>query len=100
MGPQGPAGVTGRTVVTLTADLPANTHMVLDPQCPSGTLPISGGAHVGSTFPGWGDAAFAYVAESDIDNAGTGWGSTLVTTNSANSSTHFVAHVICIVAAE
>jgi hypothetical protein len=74
--------------------------MVLDPQCPSGTLPISGGAHVGSTFPGWGDAAFAYVAESDLDLAGTGWQVTVVTTNSADTSTRFVAHVICVSASQ
>jgi hypothetical protein len=97
-GPQGPAGVLGRVVVTATIDLPASSHTVLDPQCPSGTVPIAGGAHVGSGFAGWGDASIAYVSESDVDNAGTGWGSTVVTTSSANPSTHFVAHVICVAA--
>jgi hypothetical protein len=95
-GPQGPAGVSGRQVVTATIDLPPNSFTLLDPQCPNGTVPISGGAHVGNSFPGWGNATVAYVAESDLDNAGTGWGSTVVTTASANPSTHFVAHVICV----
>jgi len=94
-GPQGPAGVLGRVVVTLTTDLPTNSFTLLDPQCPSGTVPLAGGAHVGSSFPGWGNATVAYVAESDLDNAGTGWASTVVTTASANPTTHFVAHVIC-----
>jgi hypothetical protein len=99
-GPAGPAGVTGRTVVTASIDLPANSSSLLDPKCPAGTVPISGGAHVGTTFPGYGTAAAAYIAESDLDVAGTGWASTAVTTANADPSTHFVAHVICIVAAE
>jgi hypothetical protein len=72
----------------------------MDPQCPTGAVPISGGAHVGSSFLGHANASIAYVAESDLDVAGTGWASTAVTTANADPSTHFVAHVICIVAAE
>jgi hypothetical protein len=94
-GPQGPAGVLGRVVVTVTADVPAGAHTLLDPQCPSGTVPMAGGAHVGSSFPGWGDATSAYVAESDLDLASTGWASTAVVV-SGGSTTHFVAHVICV----
>jgi hypothetical protein len=94
-GPQGPAGVSGRVVVTVTADIPGGGHTLLDPQCPSGSVPIAGGAHVGSSFPGWGDANSAYIAESDLDVAGTGWASTVVVVSGA-STTHFVAHVICV----
>jgi len=99
-GPQGPAGVLGRVVVSVTADLPANTHTILNPQCPSGTVPLAGGAHVGTNFPGWGNADVAYVAESDLDNAGTGWAATVVTTSSADVSTRFIAHVICVGASQ
>ncbi|HUR51619.1 MAG TPA: collagen-like protein, partial [Mycobacteriales bacterium] len=75
-GAAGPAGVLGRVVVTATIDLPVNSHSILDPQCPSGRVPLAGGAHVGSTYLGWGDASIAYIAESDLDNAGTGWATT------------------------
>jgi hypothetical protein len=99
-GPQGPAGLLGRTVKTLPVDLPANSHTVVDIACDTGSVPMGGGAHIGSSFPGWGDAATAYVAESDLNVAGNGWASTLVTTNTAPSSTHFVAHVICVSAGQ
>jgi hypothetical protein len=99
-GPAGPAGVTGRTVKTRTVDLPANAHTLIDITCDPGSVPIAGGGHIGTSFSGWGDAKIAYIAESDIDLAGTGWQITAVTTQSADPSTSFVAHVICIVAAE
>jgi hypothetical protein len=70
----------------------------MDPKCSEGKVPIAGGAHVGSAFPGWADAKSAYIAESDLDNAGTGWASTVVTTSLADVSNHFVAHVICVTA--
>ena len=82
--------------MTQTADVPANAHTILDPQCPAGTAPISGGGHVGSNYNGWGNAGFAYISESDLDNAGTGWAITAVTTANADPSTRFVAHVICV----
>lgn len=81
--------------MTATITLPPNSATLLDPQCPSGTVPISGGAHVGTNFPGYGNADSAYVAESDLDNTGTGWGSTVVTTANANPTSYFFAHVIC-----
>jgi hypothetical protein len=95
-GPQGPAGLLGRVVQTAAADLTSNSHAVLDPQCPSGTVPISGGAHVGTTFTGWGNATIAYISESDLDDTGTGWASTAVTTSNLASPMHFVAHVVCV----
>ena len=94
-GATGPAGVSGRTVVTATADVPANAHTMLDPQCPNGTVPLGGGGHIGNTYLGHGDATIAYIAESDLDAAGTGWNFTVVTTSNADASTRFVLHVIC-----
>jgi hypothetical protein len=98
-GPQGPAGLLGRVVVPASIDLPSNSHTVLDPKCPAGSVPIAGGGHVGSSFNGWGNAAFAYIAESDIDSSGQGWATTVVTTSSADT-THFEAHVICVSAGQ
>jgi hypothetical protein len=95
-GPAGPAALLGYEVVTMTFDLPANSHTVMDPKCPSGKVPIAGGAHVGTNFNGWANAEFAYIPESDLDLAGTGWASTVVTTANADPSTRFVAHVICV----
>jgi hypothetical protein len=57
---------------------------------------MGGGGHVGTTFLGHGNATIAYIAESDLDNTGTGWAFTLVTTNNADPTTRFVVHVICV----
>ncbi len=95
-GPQGPAGVLGRVVITASADLGTNSFTVLDPQCPDGTVPIAGGAHVGNAYGGLGNATIAYIAESDLDDEGTGWAATAITTSGAGTSTHFTAHVVCV----
>jgi hypothetical protein len=95
-GPQGPAGVSGRVVITATASLGPNSGTVLDPQCPNGTVPVGGGAHVGNAYGGVGNATTAYIAESDLDNTDTGWAVTAITTNGAGTSTQFTAHVVCV----
>ena len=94
-GAQGPAGVAGREVVSRRFDVPTDTRQLVDVPCPTGMTPIGGGAHVGNTFPGAGDARFAYVSESDIDETGTGWASTLVVV-SPQFTTEFTATAICI----
>jgi hypothetical protein len=95
-GPQGPAGVLGRTVVTASADVGPGTTHVFDVQCPANTVPLSGGAHVGNSYAGWGNATLAYISESDLDDGGTGWASTAVATSALTSPMHFVAHVVCV----
>jgi hypothetical protein len=93
-GEQGPAGLPGREVVSRTVDVPTGTKQLVDVPCPTGKTPIGGGAHVGNTFPGAGDARYAYVSESDIDESGTGWASTVVV--SGQPITEFTATAICI----
>ena len=93
---QRPPGLVGRTVVSNQFLVPAVPASVLaDVACPSGTVPIGGGAHYGNTFGGRGDARYVYVAESDIDDSGTGWASTLVTAGSQGPPT-FTATAICV----
>ena len=98
-GPRGlqrPPGLVGRTVVSNQFIVPAVPASVLaDVACPSGTVPIGGGAHYGNTFGGRSDARYAYVAESDIDDSGTGWASTLVTAGSQGPPTA-TATAICV----
>jgi hypothetical protein len=94
-GAPGPAGVANREVVSRRFDVPTDTRQLADVPCPAGMVPIGGGAHYGNTFPGNADARFAYVSESDIDETGTGWASTLVVV-SPQPITEFTATAICI----
>ena len=95
-GTQGPAGLIGYQVVTTTVTVPGAPSSVLqDVACPTGMVPVGGGAHYGNTFQGLADAQYAYVSESDIDDAHTGWASTLVTAGQ-QSATEFTATAICV----
>jgi hypothetical protein len=93
-GPQGPSGVSGYVVQDMQVTVASGTSKLVDVKCPIGDVPVGGGAHFGNSFSGGGDARFAYVSESDIDDAGTGWASTLVVTGAESAST-FMATAIC-----
>ena len=94
-GLQGPAGLVGRTVVGVYFDVAGGTHMLADVPCPNGTAPVGGGAHVGNTFTGSGDARYSYVSESSIDDSQSGWASTLVVA-AGQGTTQFTAVAICV----
>ena len=94
-GPQGPAGVSGYNVVTQYFTVNTGTQRLVDVQCPAGQVPVGGGAHYGNAFPGLGNAQWAYVSESSIDETRTGWASTLVVTSS-QGNTYFEANAICV----
>jgi hypothetical protein len=94
-GPQGPAGASGYNVVTQYVTVNTGTQQLMDVQCPSGQVPVGGGAHYGNAFPGLGNAQWAYVSESSIDESRTGWASTLVVTSN-QGNTYFEANAICI----
>lgn len=94
-GRQGPPGVSGYNVVTRYFTVNTGTQLLADVQCPSGQVPVGGGAHYGNAFPGLGNAQWAYVSESSIDEARTGWAATLcVTANQGN--TYFEVNAICV----
>jgi hypothetical protein len=94
-GPQGPAGASGYNVVTRYFTVNTGTQLLADVPCPSGQVPVGGGAHYGNAFPGDGNAQWAYVSESSIDESRTGWASTLVVTATQGNS-YFEANAICI----
>ena len=94
-GPQGPPGVSGYNVVTQYFTVNTGTQKLADVQCPAGQVPIGGGAHYGNAFPGLGNAQWAYVSESSIDEARTGWASTLVVTAN-QGNTYFEVNAICV----
>lgn len=94
-GPQGPAGASGYHVVTQYFTVNTGTQYLADVQCPSGQVPVGGGAHYGNAFPGDGNAQWAYVSESSIDESRTGWAATLVVTPSQGPS-YFEVNAICI----
>ena len=94
-GPQGAAGASGYNVVTQYVTVNTGTQQLVDVHCPSGQVPVGGGAHYGNAFPGLGNAQWAYVSESSIDESRTGWDSTLVVT-STQGNTYFEANAICI----
>jgi len=94
-GPRGPAGASGYNVVTEYVTVNTGTQQLVDVHCPSGQVPVGGGAHSGNAFPGLGNAQWAYVSESSIDESRTGWASTLVVTP-AQGNTYFEANAICI----
>jgi hypothetical protein len=80
--------------VTRQFNVASGTSMVADVKCPSYAIPVGGGANLGSSYQGTGDSRYAYVAESNLDDAHTGWASTLVVT-AAQSATTFTATAIC-----
>ncbi len=94
-GPQGPPGATGYNVVTEYFTVNTGTQYLADVHCAAGQVPIGGGAHYGNAFPGLGNAQWAYVSESSIDESRTGWASTLVVTSNQGNS-YFEANAICI----
>ena len=95
-GARGPAGkVTGYAVVRRYFTVDTGTQLLADVQCSADKVPIGGGAHYGNSFPGLGNAQWAYVAESSIDEAGTGWAATLVVTPN-QGNTFFEVDAICI----
>jgi hypothetical protein len=94
-GPRGPSGFSGYNVVTQYVTVNTGTQRLVDVQCPSGQVPVGGGAHYGNAFPGLGNAQWAYVSESSIDESRTGWASTLVVTPN-QGNTYFEANAICV----
>ena len=94
-GPQGPTGLSGYNVVTEYFTVNTGTQQLVDVHCPTGEVPVGGGAHYGNAFPGLGNAQWAYVSESSIDESRTGWASTLVVTSTQGNS-YFEANAICI----
>jgi hypothetical protein len=86
--------VSGSSVQTQYFTVGTDSKLLADVQCPAGSLPIGGGAHYGNAFPGLGDARWAYVSESSIDEARTGWAATLVVTAS-QGPTYFEVNAIC-----
>jgi hypothetical protein len=94
-GPQGPGGFSGYNVVTQYVTVNTGTQQLVDVHCPSGQVPVGGGAHYGNAFPGLGNAQWAYVSESSIDESRTGWASTLVVTAN-QGATYFEANAICV----
>ncbi|MFL6114565.1 MAG: hypothetical protein ACJ786_24910 [Catenulispora sp.] len=94
-GPTGPAGASGYQVVTQYFTVNTGTQYLADVHCPAGQVPVGGGAHYGNAFPGLGNAQWAYVPESSIDESRTGWAATLVVTASQGNS-YFEVNAICI----
>lgn len=94
-GPQGPAGLVGLVVVSQGVSVATDTTQSVDVACPSGKVPVGGGGHYGSSnvFPG--GSKYAFVVESDIDIAGTGWKTTFAVV-SPQSSSAFTATAICV----
>ena len=82
-------------MVTQYVTVNTGTQQLVDVHCPSGQVPVGGGAHYGNAFPGLGNAQWAYVSESSIDESRTGWASTLVVT-STQGNTYFEANAICV----
>ena len=63
--------------------------------CPSGKVPIGGGGHVGNVFSnGYGDARYAYVSETSINDSRDGWGATMVVV-APQFDTYFELDAIC-----
>lgn len=70
------------------------TSSMADVKCPSGMVPVSGGAHVGyNSFYG-GNTLYAYVGGGSVDAAHTGW-STLLVVVAPQGSTAFTASAVC-----
>jgi hypothetical protein len=94
-GTNGADGVSGYTKVGTTFDLDPQTAKQVEVLCPTGTRPIGGGGHDGNIFDqkGLGYVRQAYIAESDVNDSGTGWAVTAV--NNFSQPAEFSIDVIC-----
>ncbi|HUR50547.1 MAG TPA: hypothetical protein VMZ11_00315, partial [Mycobacteriales bacterium] len=75
--------------------VPSGATLLADTACPTGKVPVGGGAFVGSVYAGHGNADAAYVAESGIDGTGSGWVTTLVVVAPTDPTT-FTATIVCV----
>ena len=81
-------------VITKTFAVNPGFSKVVDVKCPSGLVPVGGGAHVGngSFIAGW--PTEAGVLASDIDLSHRGWGAGVFVTGTTGP-TSFTANVVC-----
>ncbi|MGN6162103.1 MAG: hypothetical protein ACTHOG_10445 [Marmoricola sp.] len=88
-------GLTRYHVVTQYVTVPAgDSTRTVDVKCPTGEVALGGGAHYGNTWSPQASVKWAYVAESSIDAAHTGWSSELVTVAPQGASM-FTANAVC-----
>jgi hypothetical protein len=81
-------------VITKHATVPVFQIERINVVCPAGMVPVGGGAHPGVNSWPRSDTEYGYVAESSIDLAGNGWGSTVVATDHGKSSS-FTVSAVC-----
>ena len=94
-GPQGSAGFSGYQVVTQYFTVGSGAREYHEVLCPTGKVPVGGGAHVGNVFSnGYGDVRYAYVSETSINDARNGWGATMVVVP-PQYNTYFELDAIC-----